>query len=122
MEKTLDRQMEGGVLNAAVPEAWDALRRHLESRAKDLCDEVRHYPTPIAGCDVQLTKLIEQRTHALASLRRFAETAEGQDARSALPPLAAMRVFVRGYTPADDEIEAGLVAGLDAALASAGAR
>ncbi len=80
MEKTLDRRLEAqdGVSAAAVRKAWEAPRRHLESRSKDLCEEVRHYPTAIARCDVQLIKLIEQRTHALESLRLFAGTEEGQ--------------------------------------------
>ena len=49
--------------------ALAALEALLERRARDSCDEVSHYPTPIARCDVQLTCLIEQRDHYLARLR-----------------------------------------------------
>ena len=123
MVRTLYRHpgAQDGASTAAVREAWLALRCHLETRAKDLCEEVRHYPTPIARCDVQLTKLIEQRTHALASLRHFAESEDGQGSRSAPPSTDAMRGFIAGYAPAEDDIEAGLVARLKAALVHSGA-
>jgi hypothetical protein len=55
-------------LDAAIA-AWAALRSHLERRARELSDEVRGYPGPIARCDVQLTKLIEQRTRAFEHLK-----------------------------------------------------
>ncbi|MSQ53609.1 MAG: hypothetical protein EXR28_17225 [Betaproteobacteria bacterium] len=116
MEKTLDRQIEkeGGALRAAIDEAWEILRRFLESRVKELCSEVRHYPTPIARCDVQLTKLIEQRTHALGLLRRFAELESGAGFVPVSPD--AMRGFVACYPFTDDDVEAALVAMLNAAL------
>jgi len=123
MERTLDQQHKAqeGAASAAVRLAWEALRCYLDSHCKDLCEEVRRYPTPIARCDVQLTKLIEQRTHALESLRHFAENGDGQGSRSAPPSTAAMRGFIAGYAPADDDIEAGLVARLEAALVHSGA-
>lgn len=39
----------------------DAIRADLARRWRDVDDEIRHYPTPIARCDVQLTALIEAR-------------------------------------------------------------
>jgi hypothetical protein len=39
----------------------DAIRVDLARRWRDVDDEIRHYPTPIARCDVQLTALIEAR-------------------------------------------------------------
>jgi len=118
MEQALERRPAGqqAASTAGVQGAWDDLRRYLESRCKDLCEEVRHYPTPIARCDVQLTKLIEQRTHALESLQRFTATEGERGPGSAPPSLAAMRGFVAGYASSDDDIEAGLVARLHAAL------
>ncbi len=47
----------GGIVEAACR----ALRAHLAARCRELDDEVAHYPTPISRCDVQLTKLLEQR-------------------------------------------------------------
>jgi hypothetical protein len=49
---------------ATIDEAWRALRAHLEARASELADEVRHYPGPIARCDDQLPALIEERARA----------------------------------------------------------
>ena len=53
--------------------AWSALTAYLEQRSQDLCDEVRHYPTPIAHCDEQLPGLIEQRTRAIVRFRQCAD-------------------------------------------------
>ena len=53
--------------------AWSALTAYLEQRSRELFDEVRHYPTPIARCDEQLPGLIEQRTRAIARFRQAAE-------------------------------------------------
>jgi hypothetical protein len=39
-------------------------------RIAELSDEIRHYPTPIARCDVQLTALIEERSILIAELNR----------------------------------------------------
>jgi hypothetical protein len=52
----------------SVFEAWEALRRHLETRNRELNAEVAHYPTPIARCDVQLSKLLEQRARLYREL------------------------------------------------------
>ncbi len=45
----------GGASNVA------AVRADLARRWREVDDEIRHYPTPIARCDVQLTALIELR-------------------------------------------------------------
>ena len=45
-----------------------AIRAYLQRRRDALIEEVRHYPTPIARCDVQLSGLLEARTQALALL------------------------------------------------------
>lgn len=50
-------------------EAWRSLRTRLEDRARELADEVRAYPTPIARCDDQLPGLIARRAEAYAALR-----------------------------------------------------
>lgn len=60
----------------------------LEYLSKDLSEEVRHYPTPIARCDEQLTKLIEQRAQAFQLLHRVDETGQA-DARPASSELLA---------------------------------
>jgi hypothetical protein len=40
----------------------------IRRRIGALSDEIRHYPTPIARCDEQLTALIEERAGLLARL------------------------------------------------------
>jgi hypothetical protein len=34
-------------------------------RIEELSDEIRHYPTPIARCDEQLTALLDERSRLL---------------------------------------------------------
>ena len=85
----------------SISEPWDALRRHLEARFRQCCDELRHYPSPIARCDDQLPKLIEQRDHARAELERMtavAATATGATAKVA-------QRFLAAATPTDDDME-----------------
>lgn len=40
----------------------------LETARSKLIAEIRNYPTPIAGCDVQFNHLIEERTRISAAL------------------------------------------------------
>ena len=42
----------------------------LSRRLAELSEEIRHYPTPIARCDVQLTALIEERSRILEELQK----------------------------------------------------
>jgi vacuolar-type H+-ATPase subunit D/Vma8 len=46
------------------------IRAYLERRRERLSDEIRHYPTPIARCDVQLGALLEARAEVVALLER----------------------------------------------------
>jgi hypothetical protein len=38
-------------------------------RIAELSEEIRHYPTPIARCDEQLTALLEERAFLLSQLK-----------------------------------------------------
>jgi hypothetical protein len=42
----------------------------LQRKIDQLSDEIRHYPTPIARCDEQLTALIEERAHLLQEISK----------------------------------------------------
>ncbi|MES2102434.1 MAG: hypothetical protein V4634_00330 [Pseudomonadota bacterium] len=97
---------------------WTDLRAYLERLGKDLSEEVHSYPTPIARCDVQLTKLIEQRRLAMDLLRRIAEVDQA-DLPSLSPPLlAAMEAFLLAPEfDRGDQAETVLRARLKAALA-----
>jgi chorismate mutase len=59
-----------------------ATTAELRQRIDALSVEIRHYPTPIARCDEQLTKLLEERSRLLAELRDAeAHAGCGPDAR-----------------------------------------
>ena len=45
----------------------------LNQRLAKLNAEIRHYPGPIARCDLQLPALLEERSALLARLRRLEE-------------------------------------------------
>jgi hypothetical protein len=99
-----------------IEEAWSALRRSLEIRSRELQEEVRTYPTPIARCDVQLTQVIEERDAAVGRLKRAADL---EDIRATVPDdewLTRLRAFAA-------ELEDGdVVAGARERLLSALAR
>jgi hypothetical protein len=42
----------------------------LARRIEELSEEIRHYPTPIARCDEQLSALIEERSRLLNELQK----------------------------------------------------
>ena len=49
----------------------------LERRIAELNAEIRHYPTPIARCDEQLSALIEERSEILNSIDEIQKPAGG---------------------------------------------
>jgi hypothetical protein len=52
------------------------MRADLQRRIDQLSEEIRHYPTPIARCDEQLSALIEERSLLLSQLDSFAVRSE----------------------------------------------
>ena len=46
---------------------------HLATRIREINDEVAHYPRPIARCDVQLSKLLEERARVYQQMKVAAE-------------------------------------------------
>jgi hypothetical protein len=99
----------------SAPTIWIALRNHLAERFGQLNSEIRHYPTPIARCDDQLPKLIEQRDHA----RRELERMRAVDAGSVAPALRQMESFLEAAMPTDDETELELRSRLKIAVSAA---
>ncbi len=98
--------------------AWIALREklhtHMQARAAELNAEVRRYPGPIARCDDQLPKLLDQRAHAMSLLRRLADAAP-----DGLPDATATRVLLAQCGATDDDTERSLRAELHEALDAA---
>ncbi len=101
-----------------IREAWAALRSHLESRSRELNEEIRRYPTPIARCDEQLTKLLEQRAQALTQLSLIDEAGLEKLPQSDRPSLSSVEKIIRSYAPGDDEAGLALVSRLKAALSA----
>ena len=48
-------------------------RTELEKKISAISAEIRHYPTPIARCDLQLPALIEERARLMARLESLSE-------------------------------------------------
>jgi len=59
-----------------------ASRSELRRRLDEVCDEIRHYPGPIARCDLHLPALIEERSRLLSFLN------QEQDLTNPCPPEA----------------------------------
>jgi hypothetical protein len=82
MNAATDRRSQGAV-RATPTEDFTRdvtrIRDDLARRWRDIDDEIRHYPTPIARCDVQLTALIEARDE-LRQLRAMDDDARLIDA------------------------------------------
>jgi len=76
--------------------ALAALEALLERRVAQAIDEVAHYPTPIARCDEQLTKLLEERSSLVVRL----------DATRAL--IAEVRNEAAGFTQVREAVKAFL--------------
>ena len=90
------------------------LRDYLEGRIGLLNEEIRTYPRPIARCDEQLAKLLDQRTRLREPLQRMIEFAErdpsGGECR------AVIEAFMELPASSDDEAGEKLRAHLAAAL------
>lgn len=99
--------------------AWSELRGYLEQRSRELNEEVRNYPTPIARCDEQLTKLIEQRTRAINNLTIVIDATPTPAGRGDGRWLASLDAFIADSQAAtDDETEIAIRTRLRAALSA----
>lgn len=57
---------------AAAHSIWTEPSEHLENSKRSILEEIRNYPTPIAGCDQQFNYLLEQRDRVSGELSRLA--------------------------------------------------
>lgn len=101
----------------SVAAIWAALEAHLADRFRQLNAEIRHYPTPIARCDDQLPKLIEQRDHARSELERMKALDAGATG-SGVPAPGSIARFLGAPATSDDDAELDFRARLQAALAA----
>lgn len=56
---------------ASMEPTYRTTRRRLENLGASINKEIRSYPPPIAGCDQQFNKLIEDRRRVARELRRL---------------------------------------------------
>jgi hypothetical protein len=49
------------------------MKQDLERRIAELSEEIRHYPTPIARCDLHLPALLEERARLVEELNSLEE-------------------------------------------------
>ncbi|GGC66972.1 hypothetical protein [Undibacterium terreum] len=99
---------------------WTDLKTYLQRISRELSAEVSTYPAPIARCDEQLPKMIEQRNLAMGLLHELAEIDRAGSAPLDERQLALMEAFVRSAEFArEDDSERILRSRVEAALAMA---
>jgi hypothetical protein len=96
------RSEESAVIEP-IDAAWMTLRARLEARGRELHEEVHSYPTPIARCDEQLTKAIEDRDAAFRRLRSADDLDQMRNAVARDAWLARLCEFVTALDVAEDE-------------------
>ena len=104
----------------ALHNALDAMEALLARRVAALMDEVARYPTPIARCDEQLTRLIEQRSQAIGRLRALRDVAAALDT-PARDWLARVNRWLEDCASPEDADEAASIARLRSAASAAAA-
>ncbi len=98
-----------------VDDAWAALRECLETRSREWHDELRTYPTPIARCDEQLTRVIEERDAAFRRLRLASDLQANRAGISRAEWLRRLRQFAANLEADDAQVGAArarLMAGM----------
>ena len=79
---------------------WDRLREHLQSLKHAIQDEIRNYPTPIAGCDQQFNYLLERRRELIGETNRINEAISSGDIQLASS-------IIRASDHIDEDVKAG---------------
>jgi hypothetical protein len=97
--------------NAEIARAIAAqIQGELHARKQRLFQEIRAYPTPIAGCDQQFNFLLEQQTNVVGDLALV------QQAVAALPghvdPARLFEALIRSMRSLDDDAKRRLLARL----------
>ena len=90
------------------------LRSLLAERIERVNQEVRNYPQPIAHCDDQLNKLLEQRARLAGHLDRMNALADGDLSRA--DRVALVEALLTSPSGLDDETEEQFRSRLRAAL------
>lgn len=102
-------------------DALAAMEALLARRVSALMAEVARYPTPIARCDEQLTRLIEQRTDAVGRLRAVRDLAAAAPDTPQRDWVARVIRWLEDCAPPEDADEAASIARLRSAASAAAA-
>jgi hypothetical protein len=76
---------------------WGMILDALQKRRAGLCREIRGYPTPIAGCDVQFNGLLEEREalgREIARLDEARAAEHGEEGAQAVTAFLATSRFL----------------------------
>ena len=77
------------------------IRRHLESRRDNVCEEITNHPTPIPACDVHFNRLLEERTKIFQELGRLDKLQADAQARKV--GVDALEEFIRASEVIGDD-------------------
>jgi hypothetical protein len=77
------------------------IRRHLESRRDQVCQEITNHPTPIPACDVHFNRLLEERTKIFQELGRLDQLQGDVQARK--QDIASLEDFINTSEAVDAE-------------------
>jgi hypothetical protein len=100
----LDKQRK----SALVESVWRQVKDLLEKERHRIYEDIKNYPRPIPGCDVQFNYLLERRADMSVELERLHEAAS-----STLDPtkrLQALWDFIDSSSCLQDEARATLLA------------
>lgn len=87
-----------------IESLWDAVERRLVAAKREVTDEIRSYPQPIAGCDAQIPALWERRDGLVAELERLAKV-RATGTGEALDAFLAASPFIDAQTAHDIEAD-----------------
>jgi hypothetical protein len=107
--------MDRPVPLSPVETAWRRVAAHLESERLRVSDEIRNYPRPIAGCDVQFNHALERRAGIVQDLARLHALAGAAPAGE--DPLAFLKAFLDSSTSLGERAKQELTSDLDQGLA-----
>lgn len=79
------------------------IRGHLETKKRQIADEILHYPPPIPACDAQFNYLLEERARISQELGHL--NALAQESLTHLNPVRLVEEFIALSRDVDDETE-----------------
>lgn len=83
-------EVNGPMESALVASTWQEIKEYLEDKRRQIFDEIKNYPPPIAACDQQFNHLLEQREGIDRELSRMREASEeNSDSGDAIRSLVA---------------------------------